>query len=118
MDTREAIIAFSQSEKIKSGIIWVTNTLQMTDALSPQDKPGGEKVIKSMVGMIAQEVRLAKRLTKDAAWEKVENPADMAMVMVNSGVVQEASFHLTQALRQVTNIGHRSMSFLKEKGLL
>ncbi|OQY58922.1 MAG: hypothetical protein B6245_09365 [Desulfobacteraceae bacterium 4572_88] len=118
MNTHEAIIAFSQSEKIKSGIIWVTNALELFGGLPPQDKPGGEKIIKMIVGMIAHEVHLAKRLTKDAAWDSVENPADMAMVMINSGVPQEASFHLTQALRQVTNIGQRSMSFLKEKALL
>ena len=38
--------------------------------------------------------------------------------MIDSGVAPESVVHLTQALSQVTTIGHRSMSFLREKGLL
>ena len=38
--------------------------------------------------------------------------------MIDSGVAPEAVIHLTQALSQVTSIGHRSMTVLKEEGLL
>jgi hypothetical protein len=42
----------------------------------------------------------------------------MAMVMIDSQVLHESAFHLTQALSQVTGIGQRSMSVLKQHGLL
>ena len=39
------------------------------------------------------------------------------LVMINSGVPQETAFHLTQALTQVTRMGGKAASVLKEKGL-
>jgi len=38
--------------------------------------------------------------------------------MINSNVAHEAGYHLTQALTQVTTIGQRSMTILKDDGLL
>jgi hypothetical protein len=49
---------------------------------------------------------------------KVEKNIDTAMVMISSGVAHEAGYHLTQALTQVTTIGQRSMTILKDKGHL
>ena len=118
MNKQEAIIAFSQSEKIKSGLIWISQTLEIYTGLLGMDRQGAEKVIGAIVGMIAHEVHLAGRLTKDSAWQDVEKHIDMALVMINSQVVQESGFHLTRALSQVTSIGQRSLSLLKEEGLL
>jgi len=68
--------------------------------------------------MTVQEIRLAKNVTGDPAWDDIEAVLDQAMVMINSGVAPESVVHLTQALSRVTSIGHRSMSTLKEKGLI
>jgi hypothetical protein len=57
-------------------------------------------------------------VTGDVSWDEVLRHIDKAMVMINSGVAAEAVVHLTQALSQVTSIGHRSMTFLKGEGLL
>jgi hypothetical protein len=38
--------------------------------------------------------------------------------MINSNVAHEAGYHLTQALTQVTTIGQRSMSVLKNQKLI
>jgi hypothetical protein len=48
----------------------------------------------------------------------VDKSIDTAIVMINSKVVHEAGYHLTQALTQITTIGQRSMSLLKDEGLL
>ena len=118
MDTKEAIMAFSQSEKIKSGLIWVSQSLQLLNGTSEPERPGVEKFGKAMVGMIAHEIQLGKNITGDASWEEVLKHIERAMVMIDSGVAAEAVGSLTQALSQVTGIGHRSMSFLMKKGLL
>jgi len=52
------------------------------------------------------------------SWDEVLRHIDKALVMINSGVAAEAVVHLTQALSQVTSIGHRSMTILKGEGLL
>jgi hypothetical protein len=118
MNTQEAIMAFSQSEKLKSGIIWVSQALELLSGLPTPEKPGAEKIIKMKIDMIVQEIRLARRVTGDSAWDEIEVVIDQALVMINSGVAPESVVHLTRALSRVTSIGHRSMSTLKEKGLI
>ncbi len=121
METRKAIISFSQSEKIKSGLIWASQSLELLNSLPEKDKQAGEKIIKVIISMIADEVNLARRQSdseEDASvWGEVGKHIQMAVVMINSHVAYEAVFHLTQALPRVTGIGHRSMSSLIEKGL-
>ncbi len=118
MNTQEAIMAFSQSEKVKSGIIWASQALELLRGLPTPERPGAEKTIKLKIDMIVQEMRLAKNVTGNPAWDDIEAVLDQAMVMINSGVAPESVVHLTQALSRVTSIGQRSMSFLKEKGLI
>ena len=108
-------MAFSQSEKVKSGIIWASQALELLGGLPVPEKTGAEKVIRMKIDMIIQEIRLARNVTGDIAWDDIEATIDQAMVMINSGVAPESVVHLTQALSKVTSIGHRSMSFLKEK---
>jgi len=111
-------MAFSQGEKIKSGIIWVSQALELLRGLPTPEKPGAEKIIKLKIDMIVQEIRLATTITGDPAWHDIEAVIDQALVMINSGVAPESVVHLTQALSRVTSIGQRSMSFLQEKGLI
>ena len=118
MEVQKTIITFSQSEKIKSGLIWVSQALQLLDGLQEPEKRGGETVAKAILDMIVHEIQLGKNVSGDVSWDEVLGHIDKAMVMINSGVAVEAVVHLTQGLSQVTSIGHRSMSFLKEKGFL
>ena len=59
METNEAIMAFSQSEKIKAGLIWVTQTLNLLEGLPGGEKAGGEKVINAVLNMVGNEIKLA-----------------------------------------------------------
>ena len=118
MNVQSAIIAFSQSEKIKAGIIWISQTLELFIGLPRTDQQGAERVIRAIVGMIAHEIHIARKLAKDASWDDVEKHMDMAMVMIESQMVHESGFHLTRALSQVTSVGQRSLTVLKEEGLL
>ena len=118
MDSKTAVTALIQSEKIKSGIIWVMQIVNMLSGMGQNEKPGTEKTLQTLVNMIGHESVLARRTTKDEAWTTVEKDIDMALVMINSGVSHEANFHLGKALRQVTGIGSRSMSYLIDKKIL
>lgn len=118
MNTSEAILSFSQSEKIKSGLIWISQSLQVLSAMEGPERQRGERIVKLLVDMVGTEALLARRIAPDDLWLGVEKSIDMAKVMIASGVPQEAGYHLTEALRHVTGIGHRSMSLLKERGLL
>ena len=118
METNEAIKAFAQSEKLKSALIWASQLSEVYLALAEADKPGAEKIIKSMVSMIGNEIGIARKAAPHEGWLASEKDINTALVMLNSGVAHEASYHLTQALSKVTNIGQQSMSLLIEKGLL
>jgi hypothetical protein len=118
MSVQENIMAFSQSEKIKSGLIWVSQSLELADGLRGPEREGAERVIHAILRMVLQEVGLAKKLTGDQAWGEIERDIDQGMVMIHSGVAIESVFHLTLALSKVTNIGQRSMSSLRDGGML
>ena len=118
METNEAIKAFAQSEKLKSALIWASQLSEVHLALAEVDKPGAEKIIRSIVSMIGNEIGIAQKAAPHDDWQAAVKDINTAVVMLNSGVAHEAGYHLTQALSKVTNIGQQSMSLLIEKGLL
>jgi hypothetical protein len=118
MDSKEAILTFSQSEKVKSGIIWVTQALEFLIRLPEKNRRSAERMAHVFIGMILHDVHLAGRVATDPKWREVEKNVDLALVMLDSGVASEAGYHLTRALSCVTDIGQRSMSYLRKEGLL
>jgi hypothetical protein len=118
MEINEAIMAFSQSEKIKAGLIWVSQSVNLLEGLAGGEKAGGEKVINAVLNMVGHEIKLARAVGGDRGWEEIEPFLEKALVMVHSGVGEEANAHLSKALSKITNIAHESMTLLKGKGLL
>ena len=118
MEAKQAIISFSQSEKVKSGLIWCSQCAQLAENLPAEEKRGAVKLLQSLMAMVANEAQLGRQVGGDDVWLEVEKLMNTARVMVDSGVAQEATYHFTQALSQVNRIGQKSMTFLVENGLL
>jgi hypothetical protein len=118
MNIKEAIMAFSQSEKIKAGLIWAAQALELFQGLSEEERRGSEKIITALLHMIGHEISLARSLAPHEAWNAVEPPIQKALTMIQSGVGHEAVSHLSKSLSNVTNIGQESMSLLKQQRLL
>lgn len=118
METDKAILAFSQSEKIKTGLIWISHALELLQGLYGAERKGGEVVLDAMLRMISQETQVARTMIGSEIWEEMDVHLGRAVSMVNSGVGHEATIHLTRALSQVTNIGLQAMTTLREKDLL
>jgi len=118
MKTNEAVTAYSQSEKIKTGLIWVSQIIEVLQNLQGEQKKGGERVARILLGMVAQEIALARVLTEIGQWKDAESHVEKAVVMVESGVAEESLLHLARALSKVTNIAQESMVQLKESGVL
>ena len=118
MKTRQSVIAFSQSEKIKAGLIWATQTVEMNNGLAEHDKTGSQQVIGALVSMVANEVQVAMKMAPDERWEEALKHLNKAMVMIHSNVAQEATFHISRALSQVTSIGQTAMTQLVEQKVL
>lgn len=118
MNSKHAIISFSQSEKVKSGLIWCSQCVQITQNMPQEQQQGAVKILRGLVTMIANEVQLARQASRDDVWLEVDKLLNTARVMIDSGVSQEAEYHFTQALSQVNSIGQRAMSALIDQGLL
>jgi len=117
METKQAIISFSQGEKIKGGLIWCSQCVQMALNLPPAEQAGAAKVIQGLVSMIANEVQLARRASQDPVWSEVQKALHTAGVMVESGVIEEATYHFTQTLSQVNRISQKAMTHLVDNGM-
>ena len=118
MDSKQAILAFSQSEKIKSGLIWCSQCAQVAQNLRQGEQSGAVNVLQHLIGMIANEVQLARQVSGESIWMEVDKILNTARVMVDSGVAEEAVYRLTQAMSQVNRIGQSAMTELIDMGLL
>jgi hypothetical protein len=114
----EAILAFSQSEKIKAGIIWLTQALEVVARMPERSRKSAERTAGVFLGLMLRDVHISAKVTGEPQWREAEKNIDLALVMLDSGVGHEAGYHLTRALSHVTAIGQRSMTLLKENGLL
>jgi hypothetical protein len=118
LSIREAIIALAQSEKVKAGLIWASQTIEILWGLPEEEKKGAERIIQVFLNMISREIALAKAITRHESWDSIDGHIEKALIMINSGVGQEAVVHLSRALSLVTNIAQQSMSLLKGRDLL
>jgi hypothetical protein len=117
IDVKQAVAAYAQSEKVKSGLIWIC---QVAEQVAVMEDPGRQQAVmllSTLAHLVADEANLAGRITADRRWHEVGQKINMALVMINSGVPQETSFHLTRALTRVTRIGGQAASVLKNNGL-
>jgi hypothetical protein len=118
LSIKEAIIALSQSEKVKAGLIWASQSIEFFSGLPEEEKKGAERIIQVLLNMISGEIALAKAITRHESWDSIDGHIEKALIMISSGVGQEAVVHLSRALSLVTNIAQQSMSLLKERDLL
>jgi hypothetical protein len=118
MNITDAILAFSQSEKIKSGLIWAIHLSQICESVPQNQRNGAEKFLETLIAMIGHELQLTGNMIREKAWIEAEQSINMALVMIRSKVPEESGFHLANAISQVTGLGQRAMSYLKDQGFL
>jgi len=113
---RQAVVALTQAEKIKAGIIWISQVIEWFLCLPENERMGAEKMLRALVHMVYQEIQLARRSAGDLDWSAVEKHAHKAIVMINSGVPGEGTYHFTRALSSTTTIAQQAMSLLSQHG--
>jgi hypothetical protein len=118
MEVKEAVMAFSQSEKIKAGLIWIAQCLELLSALPEGEKKGGARAIGALLGMVVHETALAKQVVGSEGWDEAESFLTRAMAMLESGVGEDAVPLISKALSHITNIGQQSMALLRSEGLV
>jgi hypothetical protein len=118
MNTQSAILALSQSEKIKAGLIWTSQTIEMAMGLPEQNKAGAEQIISALVSMVANEIHLGMKIAPNEHWKAALKHINNAIVMLNSKIIHDVPFHLSKALSHVTSMGQTAMTGLREDGML
>jgi len=66
MDHQHTITAFTQSEKVKAGLIWSSQVLEFAGTLAEPEKSGSLKTAGILLDMVDQEVKLAGALYSGA----------------------------------------------------
>ena len=116
-EIKDAILAYAQCEKVKSGLIWMC---QLADQVAAMDHPGKQHamiLLKTLASMVADESHLAGRIIADPQWHAIGKKINLALVMIESGVPQETGYHLGHALTQVTRISGQAAARLEDDGL-
>jgi hypothetical protein len=116
-DVKRAVAAYAQSEKVKSGLIWICQVAEQVAAMEGPGRQQGVSLLETLARLVAGESELAGRVTGDRRWHEIGEKINMALVMIRSGVPQETGFHLTRAISRVTRIGGQAASILRDKGL-
>ena len=107
------ILAYTQCEKVKAGLIWLSQGMLPFKDQLPARPAAAEQLVLSILAMIRDEVHLGWRLTGEAGWRQADGHLQQAVTMIRSGVAHDAPWHLTLALRQITALGqaaHRRLS--------
>jgi len=111
--TQQLAITYAQADKIKSGLIWISQTIQISEAMSPAEKKGAETVLQNMLHMVGDEIHMIARIGNGQLWQEAAADVDKALVMMRSGIAGEAVHHLTRAMSAVTSIAGRAMTLLQ-----
>ncbi len=99
------ILVYVQSEKVKAGLIWLSQGLLQIQGQPPARPAAAETLALAILEMVRDEVQLGWRLTRHEAWQRADGHLQQAAVMMRSGVAHDAPWHLTLALRHITGPG-------------
>jgi hypothetical protein len=119
METREAILDFQYSEKMKSGLIIGTNLLDQLAALQGEDEfSGGKKVLVWYLEGLLREIRIAENVLGMGRYADLERKVMEVIGRIQMSQFQEAQGSLSEAISLATTSCQRAMSLLVEKKLV
>ena len=119
MDTREAILDFQYSEKMKSGLIIGTTLLDQLASLKEEEElSGGKKVLVWYLEGLLREIRIAGNLLGSGHYADLERKVMEVIGRIHMSEFQEAQVSFSEAISLATTSCQRAMSFLVEKKLV
>ena len=118
MGTREAILDFQYSEKMKSGLIIAINLMTQMGSLKEDELSGGRKVLVWYLEGLLRETRVAEVLLGQGHFADLEQKVMEIIGRVQLSQDQEAEGNFSEAISLATTSCQRSMSFLVERGLI
>jgi hypothetical protein len=118
MDTREAILNFQYSEKMKSGLIIGTHLLDQLMSLKNDELSGGKKILIGYLEGLLREVRIAENVLGWGHYVDLERKLMEVIGRVQMSQFQEAQRSFSEAISLATTSCQTSMNLLVEKQLV
>jgi hypothetical protein len=118
MDTREAILNFQYSEKMKSGLIIGTHLLDQLMSLKNDELSGGKKILIGYLEGLLREVRIAENVFGWGHYVDLERKLMEVIGRVQMSQFQEAQRSFSEAISLATTSCQTSMNLLVEKQLV
>ena len=112
MQTKEAIMAYAQSEKAKAGLLMAAQLLEIYHGLPDHDRHGAERFLRPLLGMDLERDRSLAGSTRPLPSRgRAVTKSSIPRRHMKLGGAFGASDHVVQAISGVTTIGQRSMEF-------
>lgn len=119
METREAILDYQYSEKMKSGLIIGTNLMEQLMSIKNDDElAGGVKVFVWYMEGLLRELRIAENVLGLSHYVELERKLMEVIGRTQVSQFQEAKRAFSEAISLSTSSCQASMNFLMERGLI
>jgi len=118
METREAILGFQYSEKMKSGLIIGTGLLDQLDSLKDLERIGGVKVLVWYLEGLLREIRIGENVLGLGHYSDLERKVVEVIGRIQMSQFQEAQCSFSEAISLATTSCQASMGLLIEKRLI
>jgi len=118
METREAILNFQYSEKMKSGLIIGIGLMDQLVSLKDEELSGGKKVLVWYLEGLLREVRIAGNVLGLGHYADLERKVMEVIGRVQMFQFQEAQGAFSEAISLATTSCQTSMDFLVKKQLV
>jgi len=119
METREAILDFQYSEKMKSGLIIGTNLLgQLLSLKKDEELSGGKKVLVWYLEGLLREIRIAENVLGSGHYADLERKVMEVIGRIQMSQFQEVQGSFSEAISLATTSCQTAMNFLIEKKLI
>ena len=119
METREAILDFQYSEKMKSGLIIGTTLLDQLGSLQQDEElSGGKKVLVWYLEGLLREIRIAENVLGSGHYADLERKVMEVIGRIHMSQFQEAQGSFSEAISLATTSCQTAMNFLMERKLV
>lgn len=118
METREAILDFQYSEKMKSGLIIGAGLLDQLDSLKDLEHSGGMKVLIWYLEGLLREIRIGENVLGIGHYRELQRKVIEVIGRVQMSQFEEAQSSFSEAISLATTSCQSSMSYLIERHLI
>ncbi len=117
-ETRDALILFQHSERVKAFLIMASKMVDGLKGLEGEELSGAKRMLGLFLGALMAEVRIAQNTTGRQEFGDVNAILSEVSNLASSGLVDEAVRRIAEAITIVTTCGSEAYELLRKAGLM